>query len=49
MVGYFLAGLAQDYSQLLAYRFLGGLFGSSGPIASAVYFSSLLIFPCSTL
>jgi len=36
MAGYLCLGLAQNYGQLLAFRFLTGIFGGSAPVASAV-------------
>lgn len=36
MAGYLCLGLAQNYGQLLAFRFLTGVFGGSAPVASAV-------------
>ena len=35
MVGFTVTGLATNYSELLAYRFLTGAFGGSAPIAQA--------------
>ena len=35
MVGFTVTGLATDYGSLLAFRFLTGAFGGSGPIAQA--------------
>ena len=35
MVGFTVTGFASSYGELLAYRFLTGAFGGSGPIAQA--------------
>ena len=35
MIGFLLTGFAQNYNQLLMYRFISGLFGMSRPIAQA--------------